>query len=430
VRGRLADAWQDLWAERGFAIVSPLFAFPLAFTLAYGLGALLHGSRIGDRAVVVGVAAVVGLAAYLVGVSLAWRPIRTDVTMESRRRDFDREVAAGALTLIVVGIVASIAYLLAIGGIPLFMESVEDARVLAAQQGGAALRVLSLLALPGLWLLAGQAGSRRRLRLGLMVALLAMVVAVLQIFTANRAPAFTAIETTVLAAMLGAGLYRLRTIGIALLGLVVLVLVGLAGTIGGYRLSRTPVTWRDPDIAYAVASGEFGGLILKGVLNYLVVPVQNFAATLSAIPDLIPWQLGYTYLQPIITILPGRQSTFDQDLKAALEQEYAGGGTVPSMLGEAYANFGPAGWVIVPLLIGVFLTSLYLYARRRQTAAAWSLYAYALVHMANATISGIVVASLFPYIAYTILGAAAFGEPVYRRLTGAIGQRGGGASTA
>ena len=100
------------------------------------------------------------------------------------------------------------------------------------------------------------------------------------------------------------------------------------------------------------------------------------------------------------------------------------------MLGEAYANFGPAGWVIVPLLIGVFLTSLYLYARRRQTAAAWSLYAYALVHMANATISGIVVASLFPYIAYAILGAAAFGEPVYRRLTGAIGQRGGGASTA
>jgi oligosaccharide repeat unit polymerase len=186
--------------------------------------------------------------------------------------------------------------------------------------------------------------------------------------------------------------------------------------VGAYRLSRTPVTWRDPDIAYAVASGEFAKLIVKGVANYLVVPVQNFAATLSAIPDLIPWQLGYTYLQPIVTILPGKQWTFDQDLKAALEQNYAGGGTVPSLLGEAYANFGPLGWALVPLLIGVFLTWLYLNARRRQTPAAWTLYAYALLHMANATIGGIVVANIFPYIAYAILGAAAFGEPVYRRV--------------
>ena len=278
MKGRLADAWQDLWAQRGFAIVSPLFAFPLAFTLAYGLGAILHGSRIGDRAVLVGLAAVVGLAAYLLGVAIAWRPIRIEVKPDDRW-DFDHVVAVGASALIAVGIVASIAYLAAIGGIPLFMESVESARVLAAQQGGAALRVSALLALPGLWLLAGQAGARGRLGPLLTVAFLAIVVALLQIFTANRAPAFTAIETSVLAAVLGAGLYRLRAAGIALLGLVVLVLIALAGAVGGYRLSRTPATWRDPDIAYAVASGEFGGLILKGVQNYLVVPVQNFAAT-------------------------------------------------------------------------------------------------------------------------------------------------------
>lgn len=423
------DAWQDLWAQPGFAIVSPLFAFPLVFMLAYGFGALLYGPRIGDRAAVVGLATIISLAAYLFGLIIAWRPSRAGV-VPANHRDFDRAIAVGSSALIAIGIVASIAYLAAIGGIPLFMESVEEARVLAAEQGGAALRVSSMLALPGLWLLAGQAGARRRPGPLLVVAFLTMVVALLQILTANRAPAFGAIETSVLAAMLGAGLYRLRATGIALLGLLMLVLVALAGAVGGYRLSRTPVTWRDSDIAYAVASGEFGGLILKGVQNYLVVPVQNFAATLSAIPDLIPWQLGYTYLQPIVTILPGRQSTFDQDLKAVLEQDYAGGGTVPSMLGEAYANFGPAGWVLVPLLVGVFLTSLYLYARRRQTAAAWTLYAYALLHMANATIGGIVVASIFPYIAYTILGAAAFGEPVYRRLKGTSGPKVEGPSTA
>ncbi len=429
MKGRLANAWQDLWAQRGFAIVSPLFAFPLAFTLAYGLGAILYGPRVGERGMVIGLAAGVGLVAYTVGVALAWRPIRGQIVPVTRG-DFDRVVALGASLLIAIGIVASIVYLVVIGGIPLFMESVEDGRVLAAQEGGAALRVSSMLALPGLWLLAGQAGSRRQVRPVLVVAFLTMAVALLQILTANRSPAFAAVQTSVLAAMLGAGLYRLRTPGIALLGLLALVLVVLAGAIGGYRLSRTPVTWRDPDIAYAVASGEFGGLIIKGVQIYLVVPVQNFAATLSAVPDLIPWQLGYTYLQPIVTVLPGRQSTFDQDLKAALAQDYPGGGTVPSMLGEAYANFGPAGWVLVPLGIGLFLTSLYLYARRQETAAAWTLYAYALLHMATATISGIAVANIFWYIAYAILAAAAFGEPIYRRLRGAIGPKGDRLSTA
>jgi hypothetical protein len=422
VRGRLADAWRDVWAQRGFAVVSPLFAFPVAFILAYGVGAMLYGSRMGDRAVVIALAAIVGLASSLLGVAIAWRPVRERVA-PAVHSDFDRLVAVGATLMIVIGIVASIVYLWVIGGIPLFMESVEDARVLAARQGGAALRVSSMLALPGLWLLAGQAGARRRLGPLMVVALLTLVVALLQILTANRAPAFAAIQTTILAAMLGAGLYRLRAAGIAILTALALALVALAGAVGGYRLGRTPVTWRDPDIAYAVASGDFGVLILKGVQNYLVVPVQNFAATLSAIPDLIPWQLGYTYVQPIVTILPGRQSTFDQDLKAALEQDYAGGGTVPSMLGEAYANFGPVGWVLVPFLIGLFLTTLYLYARRQERPAAWTLYAYALLHLSTATIGGIVVASIFPYIAYTILGAAAFGEPVYRRLKGAVGPR-------
>jgi oligosaccharide repeat unit polymerase len=117
--------------------------------------------------------------------------------------------------------------------------------------------------------------------------------------------------------------------------------------------------------------------------------------------------LGYTYVQPIVTVLPGRQSTFDQDLKAVLYQDYAGGGTVPSMLGESYANFGPIGWIVVPAISAFVLVRLYRFAHEQRTVAAWALYAWVLVHLVNATISGIIVANIFPYPAMVILGGAA-----------------------
>jgi oligosaccharide repeat unit polymerase len=133
---------------------------------------------------------------------------------------------------------------------------------------------------------------------------------------------------------------------------------------------------------------------------------------MDAVPAHLSWRLGYTYVQPLLTALPGHQTTFDQDLKAALHQVYAGGGTVPSLLGESYANFGPPGWLVVPLLLGFLLAWLYRSALARNDPAWWALYAYAIVAVLNANLSGLSVASVFPLIGTIVLAFAAAGLPV------------------
>lgn len=403
----LSAAIRDLADGAGIAYASPAFAFPIAYLTVYGVGAVLYADRMGPRAGVFVLAIVVGFVSYLIGVALTWRPRQPSAT--AQRAGQDRRIAIVGSVLVAVGVVAVTLYLLEIGGIPLFMEDVEQARVAAADRGGAPLRVTALLALPGAWLLVGQAAAARSLRWIAVAAGSVILVAGLQILTANRAPAFLTVEVALVAYLLGAGIERIRARGLTLLIGAALALVIAAGVIGGYRLGATPTTWRDPQIARAVASGDGVALTTKAISNYLVVPIQNFSSVLDAVPAFIDWRLGYTYLQPVLTVMPGRQTTFDQDLKEALAQDYAGGGTVPSLLGEAYANFGPVGWVIVPAAVGMLLTVLYRFARERRTIAAWTLYAWIVVHMANATIGGIIVASVFPYIAAVVLGGIALG---------------------
>lgn len=400
----------DLRTERGISFTSPLFAFPIVYAIVYGLGALLYAERMGSRAPVFALAVGAGLAAYLVAMGLAWRRVGDVAT---GRRSGPATSGGNALrwsagALVLVGILAMVAYLIAIGGIPLLMDSVEDARVGAAERGGAALRVTSLLALPGVWLLAAEAGATRRIVPALVAVVLVVAVAGLHILTANRAPAFLAVQVAFLAFLLGAGIDRMQPRGLALIFALGIALVIAAGAVGGYRLAGTPTTWRDPAIAHGVARGDSVALTIVAARNYLIVPIQNFSLTMDAVPTAISWRLGYTYVQSLITVLPGRQTTFDQDLKEALGQDYAGGGTVPSMLGESYANFGPVGWVAVPAVLGILLTGLYQFAMRQRTVAAWVLFAWLLVHAANATISGLIVANIFPYVAAAILGGAAY----------------------
>jgi oligosaccharide repeat unit polymerase len=139
------------------------------------------------------------------------------------------------------------------------------------------------------------------------------------------------------------------------------------------------------------------------IRGYLRVPVQNLLYTVDAVPERIGWRLGATYLLPVVTILPGRQQTFDAQLKEALGQRYAGGGTVPGLLGESYANFGPVGWFVVPAAVAFLLSRLYRRAVFARSPAWWALYGYAMIHVASANLSGLSAASIFPWAAFGVL---------------------------
>ena len=85
------------------------------------------------------------------------------------------------------------------------------------------------------------------------------------------------------------------------------------------------------------------------------------------------------------------------------------------LLGEAYANFGPMGWFIVPFLAGAAITMLYRVSQSG-TPELVALYAYAIAHVSIGGVqSGLAMASVFPFEAYAVLGFAILGLPIIHR---------------
>lgn len=395
VRGNLSAAYAAALGPEGVEVTSPQIALVGAYVLIYGLSMLtVIGDRIGAALPVVA-AVLLGFVGIGTGIALAWRP--TGPVIEGLVAGWGRTVAV-ACVMVAVGTVAMVLYLLAIGDIPILMSAAEEGRVEAAVRGGAPLRVLGLLALPGCWLLVAQATRARHRALAAWTLVALALTLAAQVATANRAPAFQLVAVSIAIVLLMSNRQRFGARGIAGVGGIAVALVLALGVIGAVRLaSSLPPGASRP---YAFLTGQ-------AILGYLRVPVQNLGFTLEAVPDHIGWRLGYTYLQPMLTVLPGHQTTFDQDLKAALQQTYPGGGTVPGMLGEAYANFGPLGWFLIPLGLGAWLTWLSRTVAAARTPEFRAMYAFALVHAVGAMVGGLLVASPFPVIAYVVLGAAA-----------------------
>jgi oligosaccharide repeat unit polymerase len=400
----LVGAYRDAFAGSRVAWASPVVFAVGSFAGFYIVGlAVAHPSQ--PLLTLVG-AVLLGLAGLVIGIGAGWSPIPRPAGLTAVG---SQRLLRFGLALVVVGVVALAFYFLAIGYLPLFQPGLEDARVVAAETGGAPLRVLSLLSLIGTWIVVAVAAARRSGRLIAAAVVIAMLVAVGHGLTGNRSPAFSTIEVSITTAVLARGWSRLGHIQIGALVVVGVALLIAAGVFGAFRLASRADIYGPPS-PYAVAPNY---VVLTGVAirGYLVVPVQNLDYTMQAVPSRIGWRLGSTYLQPLITVLPGKQTTFDADLKAALGQRFAGGGTVPGLLGEAYANFGPLGWFIVPLVVGAALTILY---RRLDLAnpAHAALYGYALTHVSiGGVLSGLAAANPFPYEAYAVLGFAAFGLP-------------------
>lgn len=409
-------AYRDAFADRRIAFASPAVAAVGGLILFYGTGFALYGlsSSTHGAAILAGlVLAVLGMVA---GIGIAWR--RADIPVSHRSTEIgDRPLLVFATVLTIIGLAALVLYLLRIGGLPIFMSSVEQGRVDAAARGGSQLRVLSLLSLPGTWLLMAVAASRGSRRLLVIAAATVAVVASLHLATANRSNAFLTVEVGLLVGLLVGGFRRLTPRLLVALAGTGAVLVLAAGMVGAYRFEHSPETWNDPSIKRAAQAQDYVALTELALRAYLIVPIQNTGYAMDAVPSHLSWRLGYTYVQPLLTVLPGHQTTFDQDIKAALSQVYAGGGTVPSLLGESYANFGPPGWLLVPLVLGFILAWLYRRALARNDPAWWALYAYAIVAVLNANLSGLSVASVFPLIGIIVLAFAAAGLPLLRSAT-------------
>jgi oligosaccharide repeat unit polymerase len=161
-----------------------------------------------------------------------------------------------------------------------------------------------------------------------------------------------------------------------------------------------------PEVQAYLETGDFAGLALDQARQYLGRGAENLAEVVEAVPAKYDYQYGLTYLYPLHTLLPGKQETLDQQLKKALGRTFPGGGFVPSTLGEAYVNFGPAGFLLVPFALGWLMGLLYRRFSQGTGNGEGLLYLFLLYYLSAHMVSGILASSIFPLEAVCLILAS------------------------
>ena len=114
---------------------------------------------------------------------------------------------------------------------------------------------------------------------------------------------------------------------------------------------------------YQIFRGDYSSAqgILPSIFLTPFASVINLTHVLNAFPNAIPYQYGYTYLINFIMLRPGPDPDFTLWLKDALNMQFVGGGVTPTIIGEAYLNFGYTGIIIQMFLFGLILKRVNLY---------------------------------------------------------------------
>lgn len=94
------------------------------------------------------------------------------------------------------------------------------------------------------------------------------------------------------------------------------------------------------------------------IYNNLQVNSINLNYIFNAFPSSINFQYGKTFLINIKMLLPGDDDDFTLWLKKSLKLDFSGGGVTPTILGEAYMNFGYFGIILIMFLTGRIAKSL------------------------------------------------------------------------
>ncbi len=300
-----------------------------------------------------------------------------------------------------VGVVVTVLFLASLDEFPLFSLNMEQSRQVANNMVSGWLRFAPYSLIPAFfltvvfWIRGFLPGLVPLLGLSFLVGVFLLL--------GNRAP--------LLAVLSGAALLLLWShehlvplrFRWAFLGVGLLLALGLFGMVGAYRVSHD-----EGLIAYPEHQGSTLSLAGREISHYLGHASVNTMIVLENVPYRYPFRYGGSYLDPLKTILPGKQFTVDQQLKQALGLNFPGGGLVPSFLGEAYLNGSYLGVFLAPLLVTLSLLALLDHAKR--SLALLALLMYAGFHLSALMVTGLLVSNVLPFFALLSLGILALLE--------------------
>ena len=159
---------------------------------------------------------------------------------------------------------------------------------------------------------------------------------------------------------------------------------------------------------------EFLGLIrasssisTRGLFNFalsfrnsLVVNNSNFSHILATFPYKTPFQYGKTYFMDFLILRPGPDIDFTLWLKEQVGIAFAGGGRTPSILGEAYINFGTPFIFICMFLLGIVGVATTNYHERHEKDFFGAFLMWQFAHCASGGITNVVLPITLNYIVY------------------------------
>lgn len=134
--------------------------------------------------------------------------------------------------------------------------------------------------------------------------------------------------------------------------------------------------------------------LYKPVIWRMFVNTSNFSDILNLYPENL-FTVGGSYINDLLTVLPGPQETYILKLKDILNIQFNGGSLTPSIFGEGYYNFGLLGAVIIPILIGIIILTIDYVSRNYLSIEIYLIASFLMV--------GISTTGLMPVLLYSML---------------------------
>jgi len=387
-------------------LTNPLLLYSAFYFVFFGLGGFLYTGNFESYSHIGAKATIIGVLGYLGG--YIFSKLILDKYKDTKVKNnnvFLKQIPQSLQfekILFLIGIIGYCLYIFQIGQIPLLMNNLEQARVDASLKGGAILNILSyfLIFSSTIGFLNYAIIKVKKINVKHHSILRYIIAVVCLLSLGNRAPVFSLLFSSLLIYIFvrfkgKIKLPRLLLIG-TLSGIGVFIFVG---GFGAYRVINTTSFYSYPEFSNYLDSKNYFGLMFYVFNHYLTVGFENFMRVLLVVPEILNYRMGTSYFDSLLTILPGTQYTLDMQIKMALNQSYLGGGTVPSVLGEAFANFGSLGWFIVPFASMFLLKLLYrIYQNNSNNLFTMIIYIYLLNHFSNSLLSGLAASSILPFV--------------------------------
>jgi oligosaccharide repeat unit polymerase len=363
-------------------LFSPLWAFPIAYVVWYGLGSL---ALLGDEDSRTLIYSAAGLLCYLAGVIVVGKgSLLKSSSLEIREewtRSAFRALSAG------LAVLALLAYLYVISqmGIPALDPESAERRLEVTKYGPSeavlftASWTLLTFVLAYLW----THEERRVVRLLGLFTVLVLSLALLSL--GSRGYLFVPLLTAMVARHYLKKRFHLVTLTV--IGVVVFMCLSVYGYVRDSTL---------PKQGLSVSKESVNGLaVFPLIYAYLYVrqPVETFQQVTEVIPRTIPYQRGLLTFGALRTLLPGHHEMSDMFFKQILGSDFVGGGQPATVLGPLYGDFGLTGILLGMFTVGAIVAQAYKWMRRNPTLFRVLIYAWVMQ-----TLLFSLFGAIFPYI--------------------------------